>query len=398
MKPKALILVIDDEPTNFDVIETLLMAENYQLYYASSGLEALNLLENFAPDVILLDVMMPELDGIEVCHQIRANSKYQCIPILIVTALTSKADLARAIAAGADDFMSKPINSLELKSRVHSMLRIKRQHDQLANSLKHQENTITLLGNSLQTLRGNVLRALPHELNTPLHGMLGLVDLLIDSYPSMSAEDVQDALHHCKSSALRMDRLIQKFLSYVQLQLIASDPNRMMIEQQAQYATDAKYVIEAIAIAEATEKNRTDDLHLQIAPALVNLSESNLKLMVVELIDNAFKFSKAGTSVQVIGYAEPDHVWLTISNQGRCLVAEQISQIGSLMQFDRQQYEQQGIGLGLAIVQAILEIYDGTLSIQSHPDTGTVLTIQLPVCTNSSLEHVLTDTRPDQHN
>ncbi|MGD1875560.1 MAG: PleD family two-component system response regulator [Mastigocoleus sp.] len=106
------ILVVDDEPDNFDVIETLLSNQNYQLHYAACGQEAIANLDTFEPDLILLDVMMPGMDGIQVCKQIKAMPQWQPVPIVMVTALTSKEDLARCLSSGADDFISKPVNVL----------------------------------------------------------------------------------------------------------------------------------------------------------------------------------------------------------------------------------------------------------------------------------------------
>ncbi|MDY6902177.1 MAG: response regulator, partial [Cyanobacteriota bacterium] len=136
---KASILVIDDEPDNFDVIETLLSLNlnkassrenyDYQLYYVANGEEAILSLDTFEPDIILLDVMMPGIDGIEVCGRIKAMSKWQSVPIIMVTALNSKEDLANCLKVGADDFISKPVNGVELRARVNSMLRIKHQYD-----------------------------------------------------------------------------------------------------------------------------------------------------------------------------------------------------------------------------------------------------------------------------
>ncbi|MBW4485960.1 MAG: EAL domain-containing protein [Tildeniella torsiva UHER 1998/13D] len=144
------ILVVDDEPDNFEVIETLLSIEetalgethSYQLHYAASGPAALESLALFQPDVILLDVMMPGMSGLEVCQRIKAMAQWQSLPIIMVTSLTEKADLARCFAAGADDFISKPVTGLELNARVRSMLRIRRQHQALANFNSHLEKIV----------------------------------------------------------------------------------------------------------------------------------------------------------------------------------------------------------------------------------------------------------------
>ncbi|WP_019500638.1 EAL domain-containing response regulator [Pseudanabaena sp. PCC 6802] len=131
------ILVVDDEPTNLDAIEILLSKSGYQLSYAANGHEALNYLAENQPDAILLDVMMPGLDGIEVCHRIKANPHWQHIPVIMVTALSAKEDLADCMEAGADDFISKPVNGIELRSRVRSMLRLGRQYKDI-QSLNQQ--------------------------------------------------------------------------------------------------------------------------------------------------------------------------------------------------------------------------------------------------------------------
>ena len=147
------VLVVDDEPDNFDVIEALLPSDTYQLHYANCGKDAIASLDKFDPDLILLDVMMPDLDGIEVCQQIKLMSKWHAVPIIMVTALSGKEDLARCLAAGADDFINKPVHSLELLARVKSMLRIKRQHDRIKSFSKLQRNNIHTLSNNLNEIK-----------------------------------------------------------------------------------------------------------------------------------------------------------------------------------------------------------------------------------------------------
>ena len=191
---KPSILVVDDEPNNFDVIETFLSDQDYLLHYAVSGQDAIASLDLFQPDVILLDVMMPGINGIETCRRIKALPQWQPVPIIMVTSLTSKEDLARCIEAGADDFISKPVNSLELRARVKSMLRIKQQYDRLNILYSLQESTIDVLQNNLNELCSNLAYTLPHELNTPLNGIFGVIGLLVEDYEDMSKEEVHELL------------------------------------------------------------------------------------------------------------------------------------------------------------------------------------------------------------
>ncbi len=144
----ASVLIIDDEADNFDVIEAFLSDQNYQLHYAASGQAAIAHLDIFKPDLILLDVMMPIMDGIEVCKLIKSMPEWETVPIMMVTALSTKEDLAQCLNAGANDFISKPINSLEFRARVCSLLRIKEQQDRLerANALVHAQLEASLEG------------------------------------------------------------------------------------------------------------------------------------------------------------------------------------------------------------------------------------------------------------
>ena len=129
--PNARILVVDDEPQNIRLLQIRLQADGHTVLTANSGQEALELVQAEAPDLILLDIMMPGMNGFEVCQQLRAEAATQFVPVVMVTALAEQEDRIRAIEAGADDFISKPFDSHEVLARVRSLVRIKRYHDAL---------------------------------------------------------------------------------------------------------------------------------------------------------------------------------------------------------------------------------------------------------------------------
>jgi CheY-like chemotaxis protein len=130
------ILVIDDELANFEVIEALLHKESYQLHYLTSGQQCFAQIAAIQPDVILLDVMMPEIDGIEVCRWIKHSNQWQNIPVLMVTALNNKKDLAKCLSSNADDLISKPLTGLELRTRVRLMVKMSQQYQTIQNLSK----------------------------------------------------------------------------------------------------------------------------------------------------------------------------------------------------------------------------------------------------------------------
>jgi putative two-component system response regulator len=137
MSSKPIILCVDDTPANLTLLNALLESD-YDVKLANSGLKALNLLERLNVDLILLDVMMPEIDGYEVCQRLKTHPATQTIPVLFLTALNKTEDEQRALAVGGSDFITKPINPVVLKARIHTHLQLKRYHD----SLREQNNQL----------------------------------------------------------------------------------------------------------------------------------------------------------------------------------------------------------------------------------------------------------------
>ncbi len=129
VKDKHTILVIDDEPVMHHILEGLLSPEGYSFVFANSGVEAIEKIADVDPDLILLDIMMPGMSGFEVCRHLRADRNWQNIPVILITALDGKEDLAKGLDAGANDFLNKPFDRTELLARVRSMMRLEAQYD-----------------------------------------------------------------------------------------------------------------------------------------------------------------------------------------------------------------------------------------------------------------------------
>ena len=165
------ILIVDDQEINRQVIAELLTQPGYHLVLAGSGAEALEIVAEWKLDLILLDVMMPGMDGFEVCQRLKSNPQWQHIPIILVTALDRTEDLVQGFESGADDFIAKPFKRLELQARVRSMLRLKEHYDRLEAQKVQLEEVLQL--------RKDMTNMLVHDMKTPLTAVIAYSGLLL---------------------------------------------------------------------------------------------------------------------------------------------------------------------------------------------------------------------------
>ncbi len=351
------VLIIDDDPNNFDVIETFLSEQDYQLHYAASGQEAIASLDIFEPDLILLDVMMPGIDGIEVCRQIKAMSKWQAVPIVMVTALSTKSDLANCLTAGADDFISKPVNAIELRARVHSMLRIKHQYDDLQSLLK---------------LREDMVKMVVHDLRNPLAGiLLGLELLKRIDYPR---EKQQTQLARLYSCAQEIQILIDDLL---QIALLESGKNRLNYTEV--YLCDI--VKSALSNFEAIAAKKNQSLVAQLPEKTsrrVSVDATMIHRTLDNLLSNAIKFSPPNSQIIVnVEFLTSGNAKIQVIDSGpgvpdtlRHKIFEKY-EIGNLMSDVSQ------IGLGLAFCKMVVEAHKGEICVRSNQPQGAIFEITL---------------------
>ena len=346
------ILIVDDEPDNFDVIEALLPNESYKLHYANCGEDALSSLDKFNPDVILLDVMMPGIDGFEVCRRLKLMPQWQAVPIIMVTALASKEDLARCLAAGADDFVNKPVNGLELRARVNSMLRIKKQHDRIQSFSKLQRNNIHSLANNLNEIRLDLAIGFPNEFNTPLNVISDNIKHLTQNITQLNLNSTLEILAVSDRSVMQLRKLTEKFWFYLQLTLETPATDRQ------ETAMSKSIVAQRIARFESLP--RPIDLDCEIEDVTLAVSPTHLHWIFDELFDYIFSNSPSGSGLKIYGEKMDNACHLSFSScraQGQGTNLD--SEMSKLLQFNPAGTEEQELEIGLKIVKKIVEIYDG---------------------------------------
>lgn len=361
------ILVIEDDLSiRTDVLE-LLEEEGYAVMGAEDGRVGVQLAREFLPDLILCDIIMPELDGHAVLAELRQDPVTAMIPLIFLTALSAAAHLRTGMDLGADDYLTKPFTRAQVLRAVSARL------------AKHA-TTQAYFQTRLDELTRNIATSLPHEFLTPLSTILTGSEILVRYHGGLQPNEIPEIAERVHTSAERLQRLIRHFLLYTSLEMAAADPARA----QAFRGTDvslARTVIPDVALRVAEQAKRGADLELELDAATIWMSGPNLGTLVEELLDNAVKYSQAGTPVRVIGRVDSRVFTLSIVDHGRGLTAQQIAQVGAYVQFERERHEQQGPGLGLVIAKRLAELHSGEFSIESVPGRQTTVRVALPIQT-----------------
>ncbi len=366
------ILVVDDDVTVRQFLTRILDLHGYVVEAAEDGWGALSAIQKAPPDLILCDINMPGLDGYGLLEKLQNNPATVTIPFIFLSAMGKNPDIRHGMELGADDYLIKPLKSAEITKAIEIRL-------------AKQATWRRMYQEKMDKLRKDVTRLLPHELLTPLTGILGVASLLEDKRVTFDSHQMSEIAELLTFSAERLKRLIQNYLLFVELEAILRDPEARrkrkmsLMLHQGNIPVDVKNVIFSTAVGVARNAQREADLALHHMEASFPIVSEDLMKMAEELTDNAFRYSATGTPVTVKGVIENNLYVLTIVDRGRGMTAEQIDNIGAFVQFDRAEFEQQGSGLGLSIVKRLTAIYGGELIIKSGTDKTTTVTLSLPV-------------------
>ena len=358
----ATILVVDDDKAIRDFLSDTLEYAGYGVITASDGLSAVGLAEEHLPDLIISDVNMPYLDGFQMLERMREASQTNTVPVIFLTAQNNTSAMRQGMLGGAEDYLAKPFSPNDLLSSVKVQLKKRAV-------LEEKQQT------TLRMLRKNITYALPHELRTPLSLISGYAHLLEMDQGKRSPEDVMESARIIASASARLERLIENYLIYAQVELICSDPSELEAARN-HVVKNCASVIAASASHQAKKWKRADDLQLDLCNLALRISETDLSKIMLELVDNAFKFSTPGTPVFVQSMVEEDWLYIVIRDEGHGMTAEQIGLLGAYMQFGRELYEQQGLGLGFTVAKRLIELHEGEVKVNSKPGEGTTVTIR----------------------
>lgn len=374
----CLILVVDDDLRILDALQQILSQDKYQVITAQTGAAALQLVDSAKPDVIILDVRLPEIDGIEVCRQIKTSASTQFLPVILVTGTAARRAKLDGLQAGADDFLNKPIDPLELTARVRSSLRSKQLTDAVEEQnqileRRVEERTQELRQayeqlKQLNEVKGNILAIVSHELRTPLHQAKQALNLAQkNNIPQHQVDELLETVHRCF-------RLLEYRIGNIDA---FSDPSALKI--------DAVSVSELIqrAINEATRLQQYPEqvvIQANVPSNLAPVDADNISISraITHLLDNAIKFG-ADRPVTVEAEEMGEGVRISVKDQGDGIDPKVLPTLFEpLNQGDISSTRRyQGLGIGLALVRMILDAHNSKLQIDTSRKHGTTVSFVL---------------------
>ncbi len=368
---KKTILVIENDLKTQQIIDRAIACNDRSIVTTANDSHGIILAKQLLPDLIICRFDNDKIDSSRILKEIKDNWLTVRIPVIFIA---KRADFSRwqqFIDWGAEDFLVEPLTKIELQKSIFL---------QLEKQAKYSEKR----DRNYEHLCANIARSLPHELRTAVTGILTATDFLHSELETLDLSIVRETIDCISSSGDRLAKLIQNFLIYGEIELIKTIPERIreLRTQQTHFTS--------VAVREAAKKilkasGRENDLKLELEDAPLQIGKDRLLKLVEELVDNACKFSEVGKEIRVSSICRQNDWILLVSDRGRGMSAEQIERVGAMRQFDRQVYEQQGAGLGLAIAKCLAELYGGQLTVQSIINRGTIVRVYLPKASNRSI-------------
>ena len=357
---KERILVVDDTPDNLRLIKAMLASQNYQLILVNNGAKALEEVMLHPPDLILVDVMMPGMDGYEVTQRIRSSPKLPFIPILLITA-HDNASLAKGLDLGADDFIRKPVSMDELTARVRSLLRLKHSVDERDAIFRQREDFVSRLA---------------HDLRTPLLAADRMLDLMQQGILGVLTKPMQEAI----VTMIRSNRNLLIMVNTL-LEVYRHDAGAKNLYLAAFNVQELiKEVIEelhplVIGKSISLEYQPPEPPLPELSPLIMG-DRLEIHRVLTNLIGNAIKFTDVG-KISVTVQSTQDYLNIAIQDTGVGISSESQKQIFN--RFRTGSHRAAGSGLGLYLCKKIVDAHHGKISLKSTLGKGSIFTVSLPV-------------------
>jgi signal transduction histidine kinase len=389
----ASVLIVDDTIYNIQLLSLMLIRQGYKVYQATSGLEALDKVNEQLPDIILLDIRMPDINGYEVCTRLKSNPITKDIPIIFISSIEEPSEKVEAFSVGGVDYISKPFQLIEVLARIETHLRLcslqkklQEQNEQLqlsaevlSRSLKHERE--------LSQMKTDFISVVSHEFRTPLTTIQSASELL--EYYEWTKEEKVEQLHQIQSEVKHMTALMEDVLflsrsntNKAKLSLTKFDLlsfiSQLLRQMQRTFAQE--YTLNS-SIYISSSNTSIENLHFQndLPTLIVKMDEKLLRQILTNLLTNAIKYSPQNKIVDFQLTVEQDQVVFVISDHGIGIPDEDLEHLFGAFHRGKNVGILPGTGLGLSIVKNCIDIHDGSISVESQLDIGTKFTVVLPI-------------------
>jgi len=374
-------MVIDDQPANLKLLEEMLQQQGYAVRSFPRGRLALAAAAQRPPDLILLDITMPEMSGFEVCERLKSDEKLARIPVIFLSALNDKEDKVRAFRAGGVDYVAKPFQFDEVQARVETHLTLHRLQAALKEQNERLEELVELrtreLADAHQRLKildrskNDFLQLISHELRTPLNGILGVGELLLETGSDSGGAELREMFD---SSRRRLLTILDHAMLLTQIQVEGEEfvPASVSLAE-----------ILRVAVESAAEFARECQVTLAPPPALPGCVMGDGELLrkaFQALLETAVKLSDARETVRLVCEWPADIVQVVITTRGRALPPGAIPKFFDLFSVNEALAPNGDLGLDPAVAYRILALFGGSVSIENIESLGTKMTVSLSPC------------------
>ncbi|TAE31411.1 MAG: hybrid sensor histidine kinase/response regulator [Candidatus Kapaibacterium sp.] len=361
MMQKIIMLVEDNERLRKNLL-FMLKRQGFEAIGAENGKVALALVHEKRPDLIVSDIMMPDMNGYELLEALRAFETTLSIPVIFLTSKGTMNDIRTGMLLGADDYLTKPVDFQELVRVITTRL------------TQHERQRLNLAAQT-ESVQRHLMSVLPHELRTPLSGIIGASTLIRSEIATLTKEDIFELNECILSSSRRLARITENFLLYATIRPLLDNPVFTPIVPDVSLE-NAEHLVREVVLTVADGCARMNDVELSLQDATLSAKQRHVERAISEVALNAFTFSAIGSLVRVSSRVVNNVLMIDITNEGRGMTEEQISHlkqpISSFIQYDRDEFEQQGTGLGLALTRSIIALYGGFFNIASNSEQTTV--------------------------
>lgn len=385
-RQRQTILVVDDTPENLLVLGELLQPF-YRVKVASSGVQALRVASSDPlPDLILLDVMMPDVNGYEVFNKLRENPSTGDIPVIFITAVDANKDISYGLELGAVDYITKPISPSVVLARVRTHLDLKQARDDLRKQNQRLSDTNTELKRAVHA-KDEFLANMSHELRTPLNAILGLSETLQEQVYGELNERQLKSLDTIERSGRHLLSLINDILDLSKVESGKIELSKEMISLEMICQASLQFIRQQamkkhITVSLNINTSVTSEHQDEMSHVAIYADERRLKQVLINLLTNAVKFTpeRGQVGLDVAIDEEAEHIHLCVWDTGIGIASEDQHRLFQpFIQVDSSlSRPHEGTGLGLALVQRLVDLHGGAVTLASEEGKGSRFTVSLP--------------------